>query len=77
MNKPAPSLTVSGSIQAHDPVTHEEDAAHNCPMDTDATGVKAALADISDDERERSIDATYTAPQTGPGLLAWIDSTCN
>jgi len=48
----------------------------NCAMDTDLTAVKAVLADLSDDELEQLIAATYGVPQTAPGLLAWIDSTC-
>ena len=45
-------------------------AAQNCPMDTDLTAIKAALADISDTELAAPITATYGVPKTAPGLLA-------
>lgn len=46
-------------------------------MDTDLTLVRTALAQLSDTELRALIAATYSAPQIAPGLLAWIDSTCD
>ena len=46
-------------------------------MDTTLIAIKAALADLSDTELTALIDATYKAPQIAPGLLAWIDGTCD
>ena len=46
-------------------------------MDTDLTAVKAALTNISDTELAALITATYGAPQTAPGLLAWIEHACD
>jgi hypothetical protein len=46
-------------------------------MDTDLTGVRATLAEISDTELAALIAATYGVPQTAPGLLAWIDGACD
>jgi hypothetical protein len=46
-------------------------------MDTNLTAIKAALAGISHAELQALIAATYTFPQTAPGLLAWIDGTCD
>ena len=31
---------------------------------------------LTDSELQALIDATYKAPQTAPGLLAWIDAAC-
>ena len=48
----------------------------NGAMDTDLTAIKAALANLSDTKLAALIAATYSVPQTAPGLLAWIDSAC-
>jgi hypothetical protein len=45
-------------------------------MDTELRAVKAALADISDNELQALIDATRDGTQTAPGLLAWVDAAC-
>ena len=45
-------------------------------MDTELRAVKAALAEISDNELQALIDATRDGPQTAQGLLAWIDAAC-
>jgi hypothetical protein len=45
-------------------------------MDPDLNPVVAALAELSDAELRALITATYGVPQTAPGLLAWLDSTC-
>jgi hypothetical protein len=42
--------------------------------DADLESVIAALAELTDTELQALIDSTYGAPQTGPGLLAWIDA---
>ena len=52
-------------------------ATQNGGMDTDLARVVAALAKISDTELHALIGATYGVPQTAPGLLAWIDGTCD
>jgi len=45
-------------------------------MDTDLRAVKAALAEISDQELQALIEATRDGAQTAQGLLAWIDAAC-
>jgi len=56
---------------------HVRSTVHNCVMDTDLTAIKTALADISDTDLHALIAATYGVPQTAPGLLVWIDGTCD
>lgn len=46
-------------------------------MDTDLAPVVEALTELTDDELHALIDATNGVPQVAPGLLAWIDGTCN
>jgi hypothetical protein len=46
-------------------------------MDADLTPVAAALAELDDRELGALIDATNDAPQTAPGLLAWLESACD
>ena len=45
-------------------------------MDTELRAVKAALADLSDNELQALIDATRDGTQTAQGLLAWIEAAC-
>ena len=45
-------------------------------MDTELRAVKAALAEISDNELQALIDATRDGTQTARGLLAWIETAC-
>lgn len=52
-------------------------AMHNCAMDTDLQPIKAALSGLTDIELRAVIHASYEAPQTAPGLLAWLDSACH
>ena len=42
-------------------------------MEADLQSVVAALAELTDTKLQALIDSTYEAPQTAPGLLAWID----
>ena len=44
-------------------------------LDADLQPVVAVLAEISDTELHALIAATYGAPQTAPGLLAWIEDS--
>ena len=43
-------------------------------MDANLVPFAAALAEMSDAELHALTDATHKAPQTTPGLLAWIDA---
>jgi hypothetical protein len=45
-------------------------------MDDELRAVKAALADISDNELQALIDATRDGTQTAQNLLAWIEAAC-
>ena len=45
-------------------------------METDLAPIKAALAGMTDAELDALAGTTYKAPQTAPGLLAWLDSAC-
>jgi hypothetical protein len=45
-------------------------------METELRAVKAALADISDNELQALIDATRDGTQTAQNLLAWIEAAC-
>ena len=45
-------------------------------METDLPAIKAALAEIDDDELRALIAAANGVPQIAPGLLAWIDGAC-
>jgi hypothetical protein len=42
-------------------------------IDANLRSVVAALSEFTDTELQAPFDSTYEAPQTAPGLLAWID----
>ena len=46
-------------------------------MNHDLQAVAAALSETSDDELAALITAAKSAPQTAPGLLAWIEAACH
>jgi hypothetical protein len=46
-------------------------------MDDDLNAVTLALARLDDVELHGLVDATKNAPQTAPGLLAWIGAACD
>ena len=50
--------------------------AQNGGINDDLQAIKAALAEIDDDELRALIAAANGVPQTAPGLLAWIDGAC-
>lgn len=46
-------------------------------MDLDLTPVVDAFAGLSHGELHALIDATNGVPQVAPGLLAWLEGTCD
>ena len=49
----------------------------NRAMDDDLNAVTLALARLDDVELHGLVEATKNAPQTAPGLLAWIGAACD
>ena len=58
-------------------VANSSRRVQNRAMDDELSPVTAALARLDDVELHALFDAAANAPQTAPGLVAWIEAACD